>query len=336
MGEIRIKAEKCGVYHLTSRIIHRRRLLGDAERDVWVSALRRVADFSGVEVITYCVLQNHFHILVRVDEAAKGCDDAELVRRYRTLYGTARAMWSGLNADELAHALERGPVETAEALRERLRARMGDISEFMRTLRQRYTKWYNRTHETVGTLWSERFGSVLVENTPWVVGLVAAYIDLNAVRAGLAQLPEAYRWTGYAAALAGDGELRRAQAWCFPGKGGEAGALGRYRLLMLGKGAAPRRGGGGGRVDPEDHLAAVRAGGELRSDEVLRLKARFFSRSRALGSRAWMERGDGARVLEATGKPGGAVPLEVLKDGDLAVGSRRMRRGGLSRADLDG
>ncbi len=334
MGEIRIKAEKCGVYHVTSRIIHRRRLLGDVEREVWVSALRRVADFSGVEVITYCILQNHFHVLVRVDEGAKVCGDAELVRRYRALYGAARAMWSGLDADELAHALERGSAETAEALRVRLRARMGDISEFMRTLRQRYTKWYNRTHETVGTLWSERFGSVLVEDTPWVVGLVAAYIDLNAVRAGLAKLPEDYRWTGYAAALAGDVPLRRALARCFAAeKGGEACALARYRVLLLGKGAGSRRGGGGGRVDLEDYMAAVRAGGELRPHELLRLKARFFSRSRALGSRAWLERGEGARALEAAGKPGGAVPLEVVKDGDLAVGSRRMRRGGLSRPD---
>ncbi|MCC5807802.1 MAG: transposase [Opitutales bacterium] len=333
MGEIRIKAEQCGVYHVTSRIIHRRRLLGDAEREVWVSALRKAAEFSGAEVITYCVLQNHFHILVRVDKAAKGCDDAEFVRRYRALYGTARAQWSGLDADELAHALARGPVETAEALRERLRARMGDISEFMRTLRQRYTKWYNRTHETVGTLWSERFGSVLVEDVPWVVGLVAAYIDLNAVRAGLAKLPEDYRWTGYAAALAGAGDLREALARCFPGKGGETGALARYRLLMLGKGAAARRGGGGGRIAPEDHIEAVRAGGELRPHELLRLRARFFSRARVLGSRAWSERGGGCRALEAMGKSGGGTPVKILKDYDLAVGSRRLRAGGLSRPD---
>ena len=84
---------------------------------------------------------------------------------------------------------------------------MGDISEFMRTLKQRYTKWFNHTYETQGTLWAEHFGSVLVEDDPSVVALVAAYIDLNAVRAGLAELPEHYRWCGYAEARAGNGAV---------------------------------------------------------------------------------------------------------------------------------
>ncbi|MCC5807762.1 MAG: transposase, partial [Opitutales bacterium] len=119
MGEIRIKRDDGpAVYHVTSRIIQKRRLLADAQREVWVAALHRAAEFSGVEVITYCVLETHFHILVRIDPAVRMCDDATLVRRYRALYGETRAQWSGLNADELAHALANDPPETAEALRE--------------------------------------------------------------------------------------------------------------------------------------------------------------------------------------------------------------------------
>ncbi|MCC5806032.1 MAG: transposase, partial [Opitutales bacterium] len=121
--------------------MQRRRLLADVQREVWVGALHRAAAFSGVELITYCCLQNHFHILVRIDPAAKNCDDAELVRRFRALYGSAKAMWCGLDASGLEHALAHDPPETAERLRERLRARMGNVSEFMRTLRQRYTMW---------------------------------------------------------------------------------------------------------------------------------------------------------------------------------------------------
>ena len=320
----RIKIDGPGVYHITSRVVQKRRLLGEVQREVWVRALWKAARFSGVEVIAYCVLQTHFHILVRVDPAAKRCGDAELVERYRALYGGARAAWSGLTAGELARALANDPPEAAERLRERLRARMGDISAFMRTLRQRYTMWFNKTYETAGTLWAERFGSTLVEDVPWLVGLVAAYIDLNAVRAGLADLPEDYRWCGYAEALAGGrAELRASLAACYAGAGGEAGALGRYRMLLLGKGAAAGRGGKGARIDAAALAEAARNGGELSAEELARVKARFFTRGRVLGTRRWMEEGEGAAVLRGMKRPPVPVPVECAGDLDLAVANRR-------------
>ncbi|MCC5808067.1 MAG: transposase, partial [Opitutales bacterium] len=127
MREVRIISEKVCVYHLIARVVQKRRLLADVQREVWVGALHRAAAFSGVELVTYCCLQNHFHILVRIDPVAKDCDDAELVRRFRALYGTAKAMWCGLDASGLEHALAHDQPETAERLRERLRARMGNV-----------------------------------------------------------------------------------------------------------------------------------------------------------------------------------------------------------------
>ncbi len=326
MGEIRIK-KKDGpaVYHVTSRVIQKRRLLADGQREVWVGALHRAAEFGGVEVITYCVLETHFHILVRIDPAARNCDDATLVRRYRALYGESRAQWSGLNADELAQTLERGEPEAAEELRERLRRRMGDISEFMRTLRQRYTRWFNRAHETAGTLWAERFGSVLVQDTPWLVGLIAAYIDLNSVRAGLANLPEDYRWCGYTEALAGHEALCSALTRCFPRAKDAAEALARYRLLMLGKGAAAKGDGSGARIDPQALLEALKNGGELQPHELLHLRVRYFSEGRALGSRDWMDSGEGARILGQLKRPPPHRPVEVMDNVDLAVARTRTR-----------
>ncbi|MCC5808183.1 MAG: hypothetical protein JJU00_17785, partial [Opitutales bacterium] len=174
--------------------------------------------------------------------------------------------------------------------------------------------------DTVGTLWAERFTSVLVQDVPWLVGLVAAYIDLNPVRAGLAALPEDYRWSGYAAALGGaDAELRCSLAACFPGEGGEDGALARYRLLMLGKGAASKRDGTGARIDPAALAEAASSGGELEAHELLRLRARFFTRGKALGTEFWLSEGAGAAALSRLRKAPGARPVEVLKDTNLAV-----------------
>ncbi len=328
MGELRIKSNRTAVYHVFARVVHKRRLLGEAEREVWVHALERAACFSGVELITYCCLGNHFHILVRIDPAARDCSDAELVRRFAALYGASRAAWCGLDAAGLAHALGRGETNEAQRLRKRLRSRMGDVSEFMRTLCQRYTKWYNRTHQTAGTLWSERFGSVLVQDIPWLVALVAAYVDLNPVRAGLAALPGEYRWSGYTAALAGNEDLFRALAACFPRETDAEAAMTCYRCLMLGKGATAKRDGKGARVDPEALLDTARAGGELRPHELLRLKLRFLTKGRALGTHEWMRQA--AAAGRADRAPLSPALLEVLDNAEIAVGCRKYRYGGVA------
>jgi len=87
-------------------------------------------------------------------------------------------------------------------------ARMGDVSEFMKEFKQRFSKWYNIRHQRFGTLWAERFRSVLVEDESGVLETVSAYIDLNAVRAGLVEDPKDYRHCGYAAAVGGDAKAR--------------------------------------------------------------------------------------------------------------------------------
>jgi len=107
-------------------------------------------------------------------------------------------------------------------LRQRMLARMGDVSEFMKEFKQRFSKWYNIRHQRFGTLWAERFRSVLVEDRSRVLETVSAYIDLNAVRAGLVEDPKDYRHCGYAAAVAGDAKARAGLLSVYAG--GSAGA----------------------------------------------------------------------------------------------------------------
>ena len=102
------------------------------------------------------------------------------------------------------HSPELGYVE----YREKLLARMFDVSVFMRELKQRFTQWYNKKHQRKGPLWDDRFKSVLLENDETVLLTMAAYIDLNPVRAGLVNDPKDYRWSGYGEAVAGNA-LRR-------------------------------------------------------------------------------------------------------------------------------
>jgi hypothetical protein len=164
---------------------------------MWCDQLRRVSQFCGVEVLTYVILDNHFHLLVRVPLPRK-LSDRELVERYRALYPHRPKM-----VKEVEEKLQEGGAQ-AEDLRLRLHARMQDISQFLKELKQRFTVWFNAHHKLFGTIWDGRFKSILVEDNASVLRTVAAYIDLNPLRASLVKKPEAYRWCGMAAAHRGD------------------------------------------------------------------------------------------------------------------------------------
>jgi len=76
----------------------------------------------------------------------------------------------------------------------------------MRLLKQRFSQWFNTIHSRKGTLWEERFRSVLVEGGE-ALRTVSLYVDLNPVRAGIVKDPKDYRWSSYGEAVAG---VRRA------------------------------------------------------------------------------------------------------------------------------
>ena len=118
-------------YHCMTRTVNGERLFDDRAKEVLRKVLWQVADFCGVEVLTYCIMSNHFHVLVRVpvlDELS----DAELMRRYKVLYPKP-TKYQEASIKVLERDLAAGGAE-AEAVRQRLLVRMGDVSEFMKTV----------------------------------------------------------------------------------------------------------------------------------------------------------------------------------------------------------
>ena len=68
----------------------------------------------------------------------------------------------------------------------------------MKQVKERFSRWYNKKHSRRGTLWLARFTSVFVENGE-ALQTMAAYIDLNPVRAGMVTDPANYSWSSYRA-----------------------------------------------------------------------------------------------------------------------------------------
>lgn len=298
-----------------TRTVNGEMLFKDREKEMLRKMIWQVADFCGVEVLTYCVMSNHFHVMVRVPDK-QGVDDKELMRRYRVLYPKP-TKYQAESVKVLTNQLEEN-AEEAEVFRQRLLARMGDISEYMKAVKQRFSVWFNRNHRRYGTLWSERFKSVLVEGEGSALQTMAAYIDLNPVRAGIVEDPKDYRFCGYAEAVSGEATARSGlkRVWADHGRN----FLQAHRLLLFGKGASLWT--HQGRVI--DRKKAVKVleeqDGQLSKATVLRCRVRYFTDGVILGSSEFVRGFTGAWQLERGRKfPPKVSEMRGANWGDLAV-----------------
>ncbi len=192
--------EKPAIYHCISRVVDRRFVFGDVEREHFRMFMRMQENFSGCRILSYCIMSNHFHILLEVPPMAEGgISDEELLKR---LSATNSEAFVAVVAKELTEARSQDREPWVEEIHARFTYRMHNLSEFMKTLLQRFTRWFNRAHQRSGTLWEERYKSVIVESGI-AARTMAAYIDLNPVRAGMVSDPAEYRWSSYGEAVGG-------------------------------------------------------------------------------------------------------------------------------------
>lgn len=314
---------RSAVYHCMTRTVNGELLFKDRDKEILRQMIRQVADFCGVEVLTYCIMSNHFHVLLQVPDAPS-VSDTELIRRYRVLYPKP-TKYQEASAVLMASQLQLGGNE-AEVIRRKLLARMSDVSEFMKTVKQRFTTWYNKSHQRYGTLWADRFKSVLVQGEGNPLQTMAAYIDLNSVRAGLVEDPKDYRFCGYAEAVAGVAEARRGliQIWSDYGAKRSGLALQAHRMLIFGKHAS---GAGLSDLTRKRALKVLdREDGQLPKAAILRCRVRYFTDGAILGSAEFV-RGfvDVWQVERGRKHPPKVNAMRGSDWGDLAV-IRSLRR----------
>ena len=343
----RIVASGRSFYHCISRVVDRRIVFHAEEKEVFRSILRKLERFSGVQVATYCLMGNHFHLLLEVpDKETMPKLDAEgLLELLPLLYDKAAVEQV---AGEIQSARKAGNLAWEKAILERYERRRGDLSMFVKMLKQRFSIFFNRRCGRVGTLWEDRFKSVLLEGGEETLRTVAAYIDLNPVRAGLVERPEDYRWSGYGEACGAGKAAEKARAGLRsitreglenPGACARGGKLrtddgnlpdwaevqARYRLLLYTDGREQKPDevtGEGGRAgiaaDECDRVAE--AGGAMALPEALRCRVRYFGAGAVIGSAAFVD-GVFAR-LKAEGRTGpkrktGARPMRGADFGGL-------------------
>ena len=287
-------------YHVMSRTCGGEVFFDDVEKEALRRVLWRMAEFSGIKVVTYCLMSNHFHLLAEVPHRATWLQrfdglqgEAKLLDHLDILYSRT---YVDLLRDELSDLRTRGMAVLAEQRLDALKKRFCDLSLFVKEVKERFSRWFNKRRGRRGTLWMDRFKSVLVEGKGESLRTMAAYIDLNPVRAGLVKDPKDYRWCGYAEALGGSRRAQRGlcKALSKPVDGWKsAGAAAAYRCLLHAEGREVKdaqnekvvsRG-----VTAESARAVLAEKGRLSPAELVRLRVRYFTDSLVLGSKEFVE-----------------------------------------------
>lgn len=307
------------VYHCMSRTVNGEWLFDAVAKEVLRRQLWQVADYCGVQILTYTVLANHFHVMARVPRE-EPVSDTELLRRYRVLYPKPTAYQTARLEVVKAQLAANGPE--AVLWRQRQLRLMGDVSQYMKLVKQRLSIWYNKSHGRFGPLWAERFKSILAG--PGAVQTMVAYVDLNCVRAGLVEDPKDYRFCGYAEAVAGNPLAQEGLRWVLGGRQWTDTQAG-YRQILFGTGGSPRD--AAANIPQGQVRRVLEEGGKLPLAAILRCRIRYFSDGAVLGTRAFVEMQLGAYRKRTGRREGiGPHPLPDCTDwGDL-VALRGLRR----------
>jgi REP element-mobilizing transposase RayT len=327
---------QAGVFHVVSRCYDRKTLLDEEAKAFLLKVLRSYEELLGVELLTFSVMDNHFHLLIRVPHRPAGFDLplAAVVERLMQSVGQEAA---ALLRRDLDFWEKTDNTAAIEEWRQKQIARMFSLSEFVKCVKQRFSRWYNKRNDRKGTVWEDRFLAVIVAEEERALRTMAAYIDLNAVRAGIVQDPADYRWCAYAEAMAGETRARRGLvrivgqcAWLRADAAAaepwgsqpfspmiEKRALVFYRALLGAQGQARRRQDGSiaRRGLPEPVRQRFLSASEQRlASEVLHRRVRNFTRGLLFGSRAfvdqWFERHrDYVAGSSRVARKRGSIPL---------------------------
>ncbi|MGI9334265.1 MAG: transposase [Gammaproteobacteria bacterium] len=186
-----------GTYHCVSRCVRRAFLCGfDAlsgrsfeHRKRWVeSRLLQLAESFAVSIHAYAVMSNHLHVVVHIDPlAVHDWSDEEVARRWLSVY-------RGPTADGVALEQRVRAVVADEARLAELRSRLGSLSWFMSALVQPIARRSNREDGVSGRFWEGRFKSQALLDERAVLACMA-YVDLNPLRAGVAETLEGSQHT---------------------------------------------------------------------------------------------------------------------------------------------
>ena len=187
-----VSLEDTPYYHCISRCVRRAYLCGDDvvtgrnfdHRKRWlVQRIKELASHFSIDVCAYAVMSNHYHLVLHVDQdKARAWTDDEVIEHWSTLFPGHKALIETLTLNKKTKAAQK----MLERRIKEWRARLTDISWFMRCLNESVARRANREDDCKGRFWEGRFRSQALLDEKALVTCMA-YVDLNPIRAGLTE-----------------------------------------------------------------------------------------------------------------------------------------------------
>jgi len=187
-------------YHITSRCVRRAYLCGvdhysgqsyEHRRQWVVDRIRLLSSLFAIDVCAYAVMSNHYHLVLKVcPKQLADLSDDEIMDRWCALFKGPLLVQNYRSGEDLK------PVER-EAVTDIVnvwRTRLSSISWFMRCLNQPIAHQANREDKCTGKFWESRFTSQALKSEEALLSCMA-YVDLNPVRAEMAETPEQSEYT---------------------------------------------------------------------------------------------------------------------------------------------
>ncbi|QFU23819.1 transposase [Shewanella eurypsychrophilus] len=195
-----VSIEDTPMYHCCSRVTRRAYLFGDDKftgknydhRRGWVeSQLLKLGDIFAIDIAAYAVMSNHLHLVLQIDiYQANGWSDREVVERWHQLF-KGKDITQKFASGDVIESYEVTRLKYAVA---QYRSRLSDISWFMRALNEPIARMANKEDNCTGRFWEGRFKSQALLDEVAVLACMA-YVDLNPIRAKMAQTPESSDFT---------------------------------------------------------------------------------------------------------------------------------------------
>ena len=251
-------------YHIISRTVGKEFYLGDVEKEKLLKIIKRYSSIYFVKVIGFVIMSNHFHLLIKM-ESGDTYKDEDLEARIKAFYGRDE-----LNVWSLSD----------------YRKKLSDISEYVKSIKQSFSCWYNRVNDRTGYFWGDRFKSVLIERGECLLNCLA-YIDLNSIRAGIVKRPEDYRWSSIGFRVKSN---NRNKFLSFEGVFEDDNSLRdflRYREFLYNKGAVAKD--AKGKISGEIIREEIERDFKLGEAELFRYRIRYFTDGLVLGSRDFIK-----------------------------------------------
>ena len=190
-----IAVESTPYYHCVARCVRRAFLCGDdhqtgksyEHRRGWLEAkLLELPKIFAIDVAAYAIMSNHYHAVLYINvERAKTWSDYDVVERWHLLFNGTIFSQKYLKDG----GLDKTEMLVFQPIIDEWRARLQDISWFMRVLNETIARDANREDECTGRFWEGRFKSQALLDEAALLACMA-YVDLNTIRAEMADLPE--------------------------------------------------------------------------------------------------------------------------------------------------